>query len=169
MRMGCVRANTLAFCVKSAVFFVNPSVFCVIPSVFCVISPRNSLTFCVKSAVFVVDSSVFSVNSPEPTTNIWGNPQWIWTNSVFISHEFRLKFARIRTKSTWNCDETGLCTCTSVSSKRVICQRGVRVVSEIGSGSGRENITVLACGSAIGERIPDPPYVVYKAQNLDVS
>ena len=74
-----------------------------------------------------------------------------------------------RGRRMWNCDETGLCTCTSVSSNRVICQRGVRVVSEIGSGSGRENITVLACGSAIGERIPDPPYVVYKAQNLDAS
>ena len=65
----------------------------------------------------------------------------------------------------WNCDETGFC--TSVTSKRIICRRGVRVVSEIGSGSGRENITVLARGSAIGERITS--YVPCKAQNLDAS
>ena len=44
-------------------------------------------------------------------------------------------------------------------------QKWVRVVSEIGSGYGRENITVLACGLAVGERLP--PYVAYKAKALD--
>ena len=63
----------------------------------------------------------------------------------------------------WNCDETGLC--TSVTSPKVIVRGGVRGVVEVGSGSGRDHITVLACGSAVDEKLP--PYVVYKAQTID--
>ena len=65
----------------------------------------------------------------------------------------------------WNCDETGLC--TSVTSKKVIVRKGQKDVYEIGTGSGRDNITVLACGSAIGERVL--PYVVYKAKTTNPS
>lgn len=63
----------------------------------------------------------------------------------------------------WNCDETGLC--TSVTSTKVIVRRGDKQVVEIGSGSGREHITVLTCGSAVGEKLP--PYVIYKAKTAD--
>ena len=63
----------------------------------------------------------------------------------------------------WNCDETGIC--TSVSARRVLVKRGTRGVSEVGCGSGREHITTLFCGSAVGERLP--PYVVYKAATID--
>ena len=65
----------------------------------------------------------------------------------------------------WNCDETGIS--TSVASQKVLVKRGSRDVSEIGSGSGREYITNLFCGSAVGERLS--PYVVYKAETLDPS
>lgn len=37
-------------------------------------------------------------------------------------------------------------------------------VHETGGGSGRDYITILGCGSAIGERLP--PYIVYKGKNL---
>ena len=87
MRMGCVRANTLAFCVKSAVFFVNPSVFCVIPSVFCVISPRNSLTLCeigTFSCGFVRFLRQFAR----------ADDQYLGESTVDLD-EFRLNFARI--------------------------------------------------------------------------
>ena len=63
----------------------------------------------------------------------------------------------------WNCDETGLC--TPITSTEVIVRRGERDVVEIGSEFGRDHITVLACGSAVGEKLP--PYVVYKAQTTD--
>ena len=63
----------------------------------------------------------------------------------------------------WNCDETGIC--TSVVARKVIVKKSTRVVSEVGCSSGREHITALFCGSAIGERLP--PYVVYKAETID--
>ena len=65
----------------------------------------------------------------------------------------------------WNCDETGIC--TSVSARRVLVKRGTRVVSEVVCGSGREHITTLFCGSAVGERLP--PYVVYKGRQLTMA
>jgi len=40
----------------------------------------------------------------------------------------------------------------------------VKNVHETGGGSGREYITILACGSAIGEKLP--PYIVYKGKHL---
>lgn len=43
-------------------------------------------------------------------------------------------------------------------------ERGVKNVHETGGGSGREYITILACGSAIGEKLP--PYNVYKGKHL---
>ena len=63
----------------------------------------------------------------------------------------------------WNCDETDLS--TSVTSTKVIVRRGGKHVVEVGSGSGREHITVLASGSALGEKLP--LYVVYKAKTAD--
>ena len=65
----------------------------------------------------------------------------------------------------WNCDETGIS--TSFASQKVLEKRGFRDVSEIGSGSGREYIANLFCGSAVGERLS--PYVVYNAETLDPS
>ena len=55
----------------------------------------------------------------------------------------------------WNCDETGVC--TAIASKKVLAKRGEKNVHETGGGSGRDYITILGCGSAIGERLP--PYV----------
>ena len=63
----------------------------------------------------------------------------------------------------WNYDETGLS--TSVTSTKVIVRRGDKHVVEVGSGPGRENITVLACGSAVGKMLPR--YVVYKDKTGD--
>ena len=62
-----------------------------------------------------------------------------------------------------NCDETGIR--TSVAARKVIVKKGTRVVSEVGCGSGKEHITTFSCGSAVGERLP--PYVVFKAENID--
>lgn len=62
----------------------------------------------------------------------------------------------------WNCDETGIC--TGVASRKLLARRGEKNVHEVGGGSGRDYITILACGSAFGERLP--PYVVYKGKNL---
>ena len=45
-----------------------------------------------------------------------------------------------------------------------MARRGAKNVHEVGGGSGREYITILACGSAIGEKLP--PYEVYKGENL---
>lgn len=61
-----------------------------------------------------------------------------------------------------NCDETGIC--TAVASRKLLARRGEKDVHEVGGGSGKDNITILACGSAIGERLP--PHVVYKGKNL---
>ena len=52
----------------------------------------------------------------------------------------------------WNCDETAFCTC--VSSRKLIAQRGMKVVHEIAGGSGRQYITVHCAGSAYGGRLP---------------
>ena len=49
----------------------------------------------------------------------------------------------------WNCDETGMS--TAVASKTVLVRKGSRNVHQTASGSGRENITVICCGSAAGE------------------
>lgn len=62
----------------------------------------------------------------------------------------------------WKCDETGVC--TAVASRKILAKRGAKNVHETAGGSGRDYITILACGSAIGERLP--PYVVYKGKNL---
>ena len=62
----------------------------------------------------------------------------------------------------WNCDESGFC--TAVSSKKILAKRGEKEVHETMGGSGREHVTILACGCADGTRLP--PYVVYKGKNL---
>ena len=62
----------------------------------------------------------------------------------------------------WNCDETGIC--TAVASRTILARRGQKSIHETGGGSGREYITILAGGSAIGERLP--PYILYKGKNL---
>ena len=67
-----------------------------------------------------------------------------------------------RGRCLWNCDETGIC--TAVASRKILARRGEKNVHETGGGSGRENITILACGSAIGEKLP--LYIVYKGKNL---
>lgn len=67
-----------------------------------------------------------------------------------------LKYAELRQR-LWNCDETA-----SVAIREDLVKRETRVASEVCCGSGREYITTLFCGSAIGERLP--PYVVYKAE-----
>ena len=51
--------------------------------------------------------------------------------------------------------------------KKVIVRKDQKDVYEIGTGSGRDNITVLACGSAIEERVL--PYVVCKAKTTNPS
>jgi len=61
----------------------------------------------------------------------------------------------------WNCNETGVY--TAVASRKLLVRRGEKNVHETG-GSGREYITILACGSAIGERLP--PYIIYKGKHL---
>ena len=48
----------------------------------------------------------------------------------------------------WNCDESGFC--TAVSSKKILAKRGEKEVHETMGGSGREHITILACGCADG-------------------
>ena len=62
----------------------------------------------------------------------------------------------------WNCDETAFC--TSVSSKKLIARRGMKVVHEIAGGSGRQYITVHCAGSANGGRLP--PFILYKGKNM---
>ena len=62
----------------------------------------------------------------------------------------------------WNCDESGFC--TAVASRKILAKRGEKQVHETMGGSGREYITILACGCADGTRLP--PYVVYKGKNL---
>ncbi len=51
-----------------------------------------------------------------------------------------------------------------VASKKVLARRGEKNVHETGGGSGRDYITILCCGSAIGEKLV--PYIVYKGKNL---
>ena len=62
----------------------------------------------------------------------------------------------------WNCDETGFCTSAAVS--KILAKRGDKDVQVTMGGSGRDYITVLACGCADGTHLP--PYVVYKGKNL---
>ena len=62
----------------------------------------------------------------------------------------------------WNCDETAFC--TSSTSKKVLCKRGVRSLHEVGGGTGREHITIHICCSASGQRLP--PFVLYKGKNM---
>ena len=46
----------------------------------------------------------------------------------------------------------------------MLAKRGEKNIHETGGGSGRDYITILGCGAAIGERLP--PYVLYKGKNL---
>ena len=46
-----------------------------------------------------------------------------------------------------------------VASGKILTGGGKKNVHETGGGSGRENITILACGSAIAEKLP--LYIVY--------
>ena len=62
----------------------------------------------------------------------------------------------------WNCDETAFATYTA--SKKILARREAKQVHEVGSGSGREHITVLACGLASWECLL--PYIVYKGKNV---
>ena len=56
----------------------------------------------------------------------------------------------------WNSDETEIC--TAVASQKILTRRGGKNVHETGGSSGRENMTILACGSAIGEKLPRTQY-----------
>ena len=51
-----------------------------------------------------------------------------------------------------------------VASRKILAKRGEKSVHETRGGSGREYITILCCGSAIGEKLV--PYIVYKGKNL---
>ena len=62
----------------------------------------------------------------------------------------------------WNCDETAFC--TSATSSKVLCKRGMRALHEVGGGTGREHVTVHVCCSAAGQRLP--PFILYKGKNL---
>ena len=62
----------------------------------------------------------------------------------------------------WNSDETGFC--LGMTSKRILSRRGDRNVSEIGGASDHQYITVNACGSAAGTKLP--PFVLYKGKHL---
>lgn len=59
----------------------------------------------------------------------------------------------------FNADETAFSTDPVSSLNKVISRRGIRNVSINIHGSGRTNFTVLACGSAAGQRIP--PLILY--------
>ena len=88
MRMGCVRANTLAFCVKSSVFFVNPSVFCV-----------NSVSF-LRDFAKEFDYFLFEIGSFRCGFVRFlrqfarADDQYLGESTVNLD-EFRLNFARI--------------------------------------------------------------------------
>ena len=82
-------------------------------------------------------------------------------NEVITKAKLNPKDPAIATR-LWNCDETAFC--TSVSSKKLIARRGMKVVHEIGGGSGRQYITVHCAGSANGERLP--PFILYKGKNM---
>ena len=62
----------------------------------------------------------------------------------------------------WNCDETAFC--TSATSRKLLCKRGAKALHEVGSGSGREHITVHVSCSASGECLP--PFILYKGKNM---
>ena len=51
-----------------------------------------------------------------------------------------------------------------VASRKILSKRGEKNVHETAGGSGRDYVTLLCCGSAIGEKLV--PYVVYKGKNL---
>ena len=53
-------------------------------------------------------------------------------------------------KKIWNCDECGLR--KGVASNTVLTKRGSKWVHETGGGSRRETITILGCGSAVGQQ-----------------
>ena len=60
----------------------------------------------------------------------------------------------------WNADETGFC--LGSSSKKILAKRGDRSVHEVGGASDHQFITVNACGSAAGVRLP--PFILYKGK-----
>ena len=81
---------------------------------------------------------------------------------LFEKHNINQLTPSERGRRIWNCDETGIC--MAVASRKVLAHRGEKNVHETGGGSGRDYITLLACGSAIGEKLP--PYILYKGKNL---
>ena len=54
----------------------------------------------------------------------------------------------------WNCDKTGMKLGGCTTKSRVLAAKGSRTVSETSSGSRKEQITALICGSAIGQTLP---------------
>ena len=62
----------------------------------------------------------------------------------------------------WNSDETGFC--LGMISKKILARRGERSVSEVGGASDHQFITVNACGSATGIKLP--PFILYKGKHL---
>ena len=62
----------------------------------------------------------------------------------------------------WNSDETGFC--LGMISKKILARRGERSVSEVGGVSDHQFITVNACGSATGIKLP--PFILYKGKHL---
>ena len=81
-----------------------------------------------------------------------------YQQELFEKHKLDKMSHSERGRRLWNCDETGIC--TAVASRKILTKRGAKNVHETGGGSGREYITILTCGSAIGEKMP--PYIVYK-------
>jgi len=72
------------------------------------------------------------------------------------------KYKIERPDQVFNCDESGFA--TDPSAGFVLARRGSRVVTAIG-GSGRGQISVLACCSAAGKVLP--PFVIYKAKKMN--
>ena len=64
----------------------------------------------------------------------------------------------------WNCDESGFRVCGCHSKARVLAKKGTKTISDVSEGSDKEQISVLFCGSAIGQVVP--PYIVYKSAEL---
>ena len=52
----------------------------------------------------------------------------------------------------------------SVSATKLLVRKGIKMVHEVGGGSGREYTTVHCAGSASGERLP--PFILYKRKEL---
>lgn len=69
------------------------------------------------------------------------------------------KHPTLDARSIYNADETAFSTDPESGLNKVISRRGVRNVSVNIHGTGRTNFTVLACGSAAGQRIP--PLILY--------